>query len=68
MTLRYTEIRLETVGDAYWAALTKLDQRCRIAIKSAPEVGIDLDEMLEDVIRWLKKRGAEHPDDSSRDT
>lgn len=41
MTLRYTEITLETVGDEYQAALTKMEKRYRIALEATPTVELD---------------------------
>src|SRR5690606_32725231 len=56
MTLRYTEITLETVGKEYRAALTQMEQRYRLALKSPAPAKLDPDQALGAIIRWVQKR------------
>jgi site-specific recombinase XerD len=59
MTLRYTEITLETVGKEYRTALTQLETRYRIALTTAGPTKLDPDEALGDIIRWVQKRAGQ---------
>ncbi|MCY1041708.1 hypothetical protein OV208_10320 [Corallococcus sp. bb12-1] len=52
MTLRYTEITLETVGEEYHAAMTKLETRYRLALTSAAPSKLDPDQA-----RWEPSSG-----------
>jgi hypothetical protein len=61
MTLRYTEITLETVGQEYRAALVQLETRYRQAIITAP-AKLDPDRALGAIIRWVQKRAGDNPD------
>lgn len=56
MTLRYTEITLETVGKEYRAALTQLETRYRVALTTPGPSQLDPDQALTDIIRWVQKR------------
>jgi site-specific recombinase XerD len=66
MTLRYTEITLETVGKEYRAALTQLETRYRIALTTPGQVQLDPDEALGDIIRWVQKRAGPNNDQQRR--
>ncbi|XXF81406.1 hypothetical protein P2318_17105 [Myxococcaceae bacterium GXIMD 01537] len=44
MTLRYTEITLETVGSEYHAALAKLESRYRLALTKTAPTKLDPDQ------------------------
>jgi hypothetical protein len=66
MTLRYTEITLETVGKEYRAALTQLETRYRIALTTPGPVQLDPDEALGDIIRWVQKRAGQSVDQQKR--
>ena len=66
MTLRYTEITLETVGKEYRAALTQLETRYRIALTAPGPVQLDPDEALGDIIRWVQKRAGQSVDQQKR--
>ncbi|WP_171813143.1 tyrosine-type recombinase/integrase [Corallococcus exiguus] len=61
MTLRYTEITLETVGEEYHAAVTKLETRYRLALKSTAPAKLDPDQALSAIIRWVQKRAGDNP-------
>ncbi len=62
MTLRYTEITLETVGKEYFEALTQLEARYRDAIITAKPTELDPDRALTDIIRWVQKRAGSDPE------
>lgn len=66
MTLRYTEITLETVGREYQAALTQLETRYRIALSSPVTTSLDPDEALTDLILWIQKRAGENPEQQQK--
>ncbi len=66
MTLRYTEITLETVGKEYRAALTQLETRYRIALTTPGDAPLDPDEALTDIIRWVQKRAGQSVDQQKR--
>lgn len=59
MTLRYTNITLETVGREYRAALSQLETRYRLALTAAEPTRLEPGEALGDIIRWLQKRTAD---------
>jgi site-specific recombinase XerD len=60
MTLRYTEITLETVGQEYKAALVQLETRYRQELIAAP-AKLDPDRALGAIIRWVQKRAGDDP-------
>ncbi|MCY1041712.1 hypothetical protein OV208_10340 [Corallococcus sp. bb12-1] len=62
MTLRYTEITLETVGEEYHAAMTKLETRYRLALTTAAPAKLNPDQALGAIIRWVQKRAGEAPE------
>jgi site-specific recombinase XerD len=66
MTLRYTEITLETVGKEYRAALTQLETRYRVALTTPGDAPLDPDEALTDIIRWVQKRAGQSVDEQKR--
>jgi hypothetical protein len=66
MTLRYTEITLETVGKEYRAALTQMETRYRIALATPGPARLDPDEALGDIIRWVQKRAGDDLDQRKR--
>ena len=66
MTLRYTEITLETVGKEYRAALTQLETRYRIALTTPSDAPLDPDEALTDIIRWVQKRAGQQSVDQQK--
>jgi len=55
MTLRYTAITPETVGDEYNKALAQLATKYRLPPPPPPEQTPDPDQLLEHVARWLRK-------------
>ena len=59
MTLRYTNITLETVGREYRAALSQLETRYRLALTAAEPKRLEPGEALGDIIRWLQRRAAD---------
>jgi hypothetical protein len=61
MTLRYTEITLETVGDEYSAAMKQLEARFTLAVESGDVAELDPDEALADIIRWVRKTAGTEP-------
>jgi hypothetical protein len=61
MTLRYTEITLETVGKEYRAPLAQLEKRYRLALTTVAPAALDPKETLGDIIRWVQKRGGDDP-------
>lgn len=56
MTLRYTAITPETIGDEYTKALAQLETKYRLPPPLQPERAPDPDESLEHLARWLRKR------------
>lgn len=61
MTLRYTAITPETVGDEYAKALTQLASKYRLpAHLPSPDSEPDPDELLEHLARWLRKHTSQH--------
>jgi hypothetical protein len=61
MTLRYTEITLETVGDEYFAAMKQLEARFTLAEEGGEFAELDPDQALADIIRWVRKRAGTEP-------
>ena len=55
MTLRYTAITPETVGDEYNKALAQLATKYRLPTPPLPETAPDPDQLLEHLARWLRK-------------
>ena len=55
MTLRYTAITPETVGDEYNKALVQLATKYRLPTPPTSERSPDPDELLEHLSRWLRK-------------
>jgi site-specific recombinase XerD len=55
MTLRYTAIMPETVGDEYNKALAQLATKYRLPPPPPPDQAPDPDQLLEHVARWLRK-------------
>lgn len=55
MTLRYTAITPETVGDEYNKALAQLATKYRLPVPPAPEGEPDPDQLLQHLSRWLRK-------------
>lgn len=55
MTLRYTAITPETVGDEYNKALAQLATKYRLPVPPAPEGEPDPDLLLQHLSRWLRK-------------
>ncbi len=62
MTLRYTEITLETVGEEYQAALVQMEQRYRLALRTAAPAKLDPNQALGAIIRWVQKRAGDNPE------
>ena len=62
MTLRYTEITLETVGKEYYEALTQLEVRYREALTTPQPSAPDPDKALAEIILWLRKKAGNDPD------
>lgn len=62
MTLRYTEITLETVGQEYHAAIAKLETRYRLALTKTAPTKLDPDQALGAIIRWVQKRAGDSPE------
>ncbi|WP_158622200.1 tyrosine-type recombinase/integrase [Corallococcus sp. CA047B] len=62
VTLRYTEITMETVGEEYHAAITKLETRYRLALRSTEPAKLNPDQALGAIIRWVQKRAGEEPE------
>lgn len=55
MTLRYTAITPETVGDEYNKALAQLATKYRLPTPPLPERAPDPDQLLEHLAHWLRK-------------
>ncbi len=55
MTLRYTAITPETVGDEYNKALVQLATKYRLPTPAMPEPTTDPAQLLEHLSRWLRK-------------
>ena len=55
MTLRYTAITPETVGDEYRKALAQIATRYRLPTPSPSEPAPEPDQLLEHLSRWLRK-------------
>lgn len=62
MTLRYTEITLETVGQEYHAAIAKLETRYRLALTKTAPRKLDPDQALGAIISWVQKRAGDSPE------
>jgi site-specific recombinase XerD len=59
MTLRYTAITPETVGDEYAKALAQLTAKYRLPSRpSMPELVLDPAELLDHLSRWLRKHAS----------
>jgi site-specific recombinase XerD len=59
MTLRYTAITPETVGDEYARALDRLATKYRLPARPlTPEQASDPDELLDHLSRWLRKHAS----------
>jgi len=61
MTLRYTNITLQTVSSEYFAAMANIEKRYQVTLPAASVTCIDPDQALADTIRWLKKRAIDNP-------
>ena len=55
MTLRYTAITPETIGDEYHKALAQLATKYHLPTPPMPERAPDPDQLLEHLSRWLRK-------------
>jgi site-specific recombinase XerD len=55
MTLRYTAITPDTVGDEYHKALAQLATKYRLPPPAPPDQAPDPDQLLEHLARWLRK-------------
>lgn len=59
MTLRYAAILPETVGDEYFKALGQIEEKYRVAVlRPGGAIGTS-EQMLADVIKWLRSRAPE---------
>ena len=61
MTLRYTAITPETVGDEYNKALAQLATKYRLPAPPAPERSPEPDDLLDQLSRWLRKHAPSRP-------
>jgi hypothetical protein len=63
MTLRYTAITPETIGDEYDRALDRLATKYRLPAPSAPAHALapDPDELLDHLSRWLRNHLPSRP-------
>lgn len=63
MTLRYTEVSLEALGDQYLVALEKLERRYRVAIVQSadPQDELAPDRAIENLLAWLKHKVGDSP-------
>ena len=49
-------LRLETVGEEYQTALTRMEKRYRMALTTMPPARLDPDKALGAIIKWVQKR------------